>query len=162
MKRLYLMRHAKSSWKKPDLADIDRPLNKRGKQDAPLMGKRLKKQNLKPDLIITSPAKRAVTTATIVAEEINYPKKKIEIKETLYSAGAPAILNMIQYLDDSLNEVMLVGHNPDFNSLANYLSNFGVDNIPTCGIFCIDFDVPSWKDVGEGRGIFQFFDYPKK
>ena len=163
MKRLYLIRHAKSSWNEPDLADIDRPLNKRGKRDAPFMGKRLKEgHRVNPDIIISSPAKRALRTAKIIAKEINYPKEKIEIKDSLYGSGVEAMLNVIQYLDDSLNEVMLFGHNPDLTSLANYLSNHEVDNIPTCGIFCVDFDVKSWRDVEGGKGIFKFFDYPKK
>ncbi len=163
MKRLYLIRHAKSSWNEPDLADIDRPLNKRGKRDAPFMGKRLKEQHkANPDLILSSPAKRALRTAKIIAKEIDYPKGKIEIKDSLYGSGVEAMLNVIQYLDDSLDEVMLFGHNPDLTSLANYLSNHEVDNIPTCGIFCVDFDIQSWQDVGKGKGIFKFFDYPKK
>lgn len=163
MKRLYLIRHAKSSWSDPDLSDIDRPLNKRGKRDAPFMGKRLKKAHrANPDIILSSPAKRALRTAKILAREIDYPKGKIEIKDSLYGSGVQAMLNIIHYLDDSLDEVMLFGHNPDITSLANYLSDQQVDNIPTCGIFRVDFDVQSWKDVKKGAGIFKFFDYPKK
>ena len=163
MKRLYLVRHAKSSWDDPDLSDIDRPLNKRGKKDAPIMGERLKNEHkAKPDLIISSPAKRAIRTARVIAKELGYPKEKIEIKDSLYASGVTAMLNVIHYLDDSLDEVMLFGHNPDLTSLANYLSNQQVDNIPTCGVFCVDFDVQSWQDVKEGNGIFKFFDYPKK
>ena len=163
MKRLYLVRHAKSSWDDPDLSDIDRPLNKRGKKDAPIMGERLKNEHkAKPDLIISSPAKRAIRTARIIAKEIGYSKEKIEIKDSLYASGVTAMLNVIHYLDDSLDEVMLFGHNPDLTSLANYLSNQQVDNIPTCGVFCVDFDVKSWQDIEKGKGIFKFFDYPKK
>lgn len=163
MKRLYLIRHAKSSWKNSDLADVDRPLNKRGQRDAPFMGKLLKKEyKVKPDLILSSPAKRALKTAKIIAKEITCPKRKIVTKDSLYASGIPAMLNVIQYLDDSLDEVMLFGHNPDLTSLANYLSNQQVDNIPTCGIFCVDFDIQSWQDVEKGKGIFKFFDYPKK
>lgn len=163
MKRLFLIRHAKSSWDEPDVADIDRPLNNRGKRDAPVMGERLKKEHkAKPDLILSSPAKRALRTAKIIAKEIDYPEGKIEIKDSLYGSGVPAMLNIIQYLDDSLNEVMLFGHNPDLTSLANYLSNQHVDNIPTCGIFCVDFEIRSWQDVKNGEGIFKLFDYPKK
>ncbi|HEX9975353.1 MAG TPA: histidine phosphatase family protein [bacterium] len=163
MIRLILIRHAKSSWGDPDLADIDRPLNKRGKNDAPFMGKRLMEEHkAKPGLIISSPAKRALRTAKIIAKEIDYPERKIEIKDSLYGSGVQAILNIIQYLDDSVDEVMLFGHNPDLTSLADFLSNHEVENIPTCGIFCVDFDIESWKDVEGGKGIFKFFDYPKK
>ena len=162
MKRLYLIRHAKSSWKNPDLPDLDRPLNKRGERDAPFMGKRLKKSKIRPDLIISSPAKRALKTARIIAKEIGYPKDKIMIKDSLYASSVSTIVNIIQYLDESIAEAMLVGHNPDFTSLANYLTNYGVDNIPTCGIFCVDFDIKLWKEVDQGKGILNFFDYPKK
>lgn len=162
MKRLYLVRHAKSSWKNLDLPDIDRPLNKRGKRDAPFMGERLTKYNAKPDIIISSPAKRALTTAKIIAKKIGYLKEKIEIKDSLYGAAIPTILNIIHYLDDSIHEAILFGHNPEFTALANYLTKYNVENIPTCGIFCVDFEVESWKDIAEGNGIFIFFDFPKK
>jgi len=162
MKRLYLIRHAKSSWKNPGLPDIDRPLNKRGERDAPFMGKRLKKYNVKPGIIISSPAKRALKTARIIAKMIDYPGDSIVIKDSLYAASVPTILNIIHNLDDSIQEAMLFGHNPEFTSMANYLANHDIDNISTCGIFCVDFDVESWKDIAEGTGIFIFFDFPKK
>ena len=162
MKRLYLIRHAKSSWKNPDQSDIERPLNKRGQRDAPFMGKRLKKQNAKPDIIFSSPAKRASLTAEIIAKKIDYPEDKIAIKESLYATNLPNILNIIHHLEDSIREVMLFGHNPEFTSLANYLTNHYIENIPTCGIFCIDFDIELWKDIDEGTGRFVFFDFPKK
>jgi phosphohistidine phosphatase len=162
VKRLYLIRHAKSSWKDPDLADFERPLNRRGKKDAPFMGKRLKKYGVKPDLIISSPAKRALKSATIIANEIDFPTKKIITDMTVYQADVPNLLDLIQNIDDSNSQVMLIGHNPDLTSLANYLSNYAISNIPTCGIFCIDFEISSWKNVAAGKGIFKFFDYPKK
>ncbi len=163
MKRLFLIRHAKSSWGEPDVADIDRPLNSRGKRDAPVMGERLRKEHrAQPDLILSSPAKRALRTAKIIAKEIDYAEEKIEIRDSLYASGVQAMLNVIKYLDDSLDEVMLFGHNPDLTAMAHFLSNRQVDNIPTCGIFCVDFDIQSWQDLKTGKGIFKFFDYPKK
>ena len=162
MKRLYLIRHAKSSWKDPDLTDMERPLNKRGKHDAPFMGERLSRYNVQPDLLISSPAKRALSTAKLIAKEIGYPSKDIAANESAYLAGVPSLLNTIHGIDDSHSRVMLFGHNPGLTELAVYLSNHHVDNIPTCGIFCIDFDVDSWKDVSERTGSFAFFDYPKK
>ena len=162
MKRLYLIRHAKSSWKDPDLADFERPLNRRGKKDAPYMGKRLKKYEVTPDLIISSPAKRALKSATIIANEIDFPTNKIITDMSIYQADVPNLTDLIQNIDDSNNQVMLVGHNPDLTSLANYLSNYTISNIPTSGIFCIDFDISSWKNVAARKGIFIFFDYPKK
>ena len=162
MKRLYLIRHAKSSWKDVDLADIDRPLNKRGERDAPFMGELLKKLQAKPDLIISSPAKRARKTAAIIARQIGYPGDKILIEDSIYALCVPTILNVINDIDDSQDEVMIFGHNPDFTALANYLTNSEVANIPTCGIFCVDFDIQSWKEVKKGNGSVSFFEYPKK
>ena len=162
MKRLYLIRHAKSSWKDPTLTDLDRPLNKRGKRDAPFMGKRLKTHNIQPDLIISSPAKRAQRTAKIIAEEIGFSKEKIIYDESVYEAGVSTLLRVIRYIQDSANDVVLFGHNPGLTMLAESLTHTLIENIPTCGIFCIDFPVDSWKDIVEGSGTVVFFDYPKK
>lgn len=162
MKRLYLIRHAKSSWKTPNLADFERPLNKRGKMDAPFMGKRLKKYNIRPDFMISSPAKRALKSAKVIAKEINFPIKKIVTSKSIYTGDMPDLLKLIQNFDDSFNHVVLFGHNPCLTMLANYLTNYQVENIPTCGIFGMEFNINSWKEVSEGKGIFIFFDYPKK
>lgn len=162
MKRLYLIRHAKSSWKDQDLTDIERPLNTRGKRDAPCMGKRLKDLKVHPDLIVSSPAKRALKTAKVIAREIGYPKKRIETDESIYLAGVSTLLLVIQNIEDSYQQVILFGHNPGFTELAEYLTDQQFDNIPTCGIVCMDFDIESWKEVAEGKGILVSFDYPKK
>ncbi|MCZ6636289.1 MAG: histidine phosphatase family protein [bacterium] len=161
MKRLFLVRHAKSSWKHPGLTDFERPLNKRGKKDAPKMGKRIKKQDILPDLILSSPAKRAIRTARAIAGEIGYPEKKIQTDRAIYSGGSPAILSIVQSQAPEVNCLMLFGHNPDFTQLAESLSGHRVDNIPPCGIFCIDFDIQTWTDVAPGGGQFVFFDFPK-
>ncbi len=162
MKRFYLIRHAKSSWDFPDLEDFERPLNGRGKKDAPFMGKRLKKEGVKPDLIISSPAVRAIKTAKVIAGEVGYPKKNIQIEDDIYGLDMTAFMSIICGIDDSYNCVLLFGHNPAMNILAEYLTRYRVDNIPTCGVFCMDFDAKSWKQVGEGKGKFVSFDYPKK
>ena len=162
MRTLYLIRHAKSSWKDPGLDDFDRPLNKRGEDDAPVMGKRLDEQGIRPGLMITSPAKRATTTARRIAKEVGYSEKKIEENEAIYGGGVRQLLEVIQEIDDSNDQAMLFGHNPGLTSLALELTDAGIDNIPTCGIFCIRFAVGSWKDVDSGRGEVVFFDYPKK
>ena len=161
MKRLYLIRHAKSSWNNADLADYERPLNKRGEKDTPFMGKRLKKHDVKPDLIISSPAKRALKTAKIIAQEIGYPTKKIYTNESIYDAAPLSLLNTIRNIDDLYDQVMLFGHN-SITELARYFTKYQVENVPTCGIFCIGFDLDSWEAVSEGKGDFIFFDYPKK
>ena len=162
MKRLYLVRHAKSSWKDHNLDDFDRPLNKRGQRDAPVMGQRLAVRNICPDLIVSSPAKRALTTAKIIAREIHYPEKGIVTNESMYEAGSSHLLQVIRELDDLLAQVMLFGHNPSFTILAEELSRKVFDNIPTCGIVCLDFETESWQGIEAGKGALKFFDYPKK
>ena len=162
MKKLYLVRHAKSSWKQPELSDFERPLNKRGKRDAPFMGNILNEKGIMPDLIISSPAVRAYTTARIIAEEIGYPPEKIETNEDIYEASAGEILDIINGIEDHNNTVMIFGHNPGFTSLSNYLSGKFIDNIPTCGISIIEFDVDKWEDVVLNGGKLISFEFPKK
>ncbi len=161
MKTLYLVRHAKSSWEDPALTDIERPLNKRGIKDAPKMGKVLKKADLKPDCIITSHARRALETAEIIADKIGFPIKKVKVVEKLYLASTCDFFERISKLDDKLNTVVIVGHNPGLTSLANQLSNASIDNIPTCGIFVVKFDLKHWRKVSPRSGGFVSFDYPK-
>ena len=161
MKRLTLVRHAKSSRKDPLLEDIDRPLNQRGKQNAPLMGKRLAKKEVAPDRLLTSPAKRAVKTARIIAGKIGFPKEKIESIGAVYLASPEDLLRLLHGIGDEGDHVMMVGHNPGFTDLNNLINSFKIDNIPTCGVVCIDFDIASWSELAEGQGKLVFFDYPK-
>lgn len=161
MKRLTLVRHAKSSWKDRSLRDFDRPLNKRGKHDAPMMGERLAKAKVKPDLIVSSPAQRALKTARVIADAIGYPRKQISEQKSIYEASHAALLELVQRFDDTFQHVMLFGHNPAFTYLANSLIREHIENVPTCGIVCIDFDVSSWADIGSDKGQLVFFDYPK-
>ncbi|WP_020527447.1 SixA phosphatase family protein [Flexithrix dorotheae] len=162
MKTLYLVRHAKSSWKDISLDDFDRPLNKRGKRDAPFMGKRLKKQGIKPHLILASPAKRAKKTAKIFAREMGYPEGKIKFAKKIYEAGRNELLEVIRNQDDKINSLMLVGHNPELTSLSNYLSDYEIVNIPTSGISCIKLSIDTWNEIKLKAGEQSFFDYPKR
>ncbi len=162
MKTLYLVRHAKSSWKYPNLDDFERPLNKRGRKNAPFMGKILKKLKVAPDLIISSPANRAAMTARIIAAKINYPLEKIRYSETIYQFSEDALIHVIKQLDNSVNKAMVVGHNPATNGLANYIGDRPISNIPTCGIYCLDLDISSWAKICENCGKLIFFEFPKK
>lgn len=162
MKRLYIVRHAKSTWDLPELEDIERPLSKRGKKDAPKMGKYLKKNKHIPEIIISSPAKRAFKTARLLAEELGYPEENIVKNENLYEAGLETLLDVIRNIEDKYEKAMIVGHNPGFNSLAEALGGETIDNIPTCGVYCVDLDIKAWKDVSKGKGRMVFFDTPKK
>jgi phosphohistidine phosphatase len=162
MKTLYLVRHAKSSWDYPELDDIDRPLSKRGKRNAPEMGKRLAAQNILPQLLITSPAKRALATARRIADEIGFPRESIKLDEKLYLASVEDIVAVIRKADEAAGSLMLFGHNPGFTDAANRLCGSDIYNIPTGGVVGIQFEVDSWADVVEGEGRFLFFDFPKK
>lgn len=162
IKTLCLIRHAKSSWKFPALKDFDRPLNKRGRRDAPFMGALLVKKKIVPDQIISSPANRAITTAGMIAKELSYPNNKIIEKRDLYEATTDDLLKAAQGVEENVKSLFLVGHNPGITYFAEKLSDKEIDNIPTCGIFAIGFEVESWGQVDYGKGIFRFFEYPKK
>ncbi len=161
MKTLYVVRHAKSSWKFPDLDDIDRPLSKRGKRNAPEMGLRLAKRGIRPGLLISSPAKRAFSTAKKIAAVIEYPKSKIKIESSLYHGMEKDILDVIRHLPDDIDELMIFGHNPGLTDFVNTLSGAHIYNVPTCGIAAIAFETDHWKDIGKIPGKLVFFDYPK-
>jgi len=160
MKKLYLIRHAKSSWKDDSLSDFERPLNKRGKNDAPLMGKFLKKKNIMPDYILSSPAGRAKRTAKIIAKEIGF-SKKIKYDEDVYEATTSTLFDIIKSFDEDYDDVFLFGHNPSFSMLAEMLSNDYVENIPTGGIYCISFNVSQWDKIKKQSGKTENFWFPK-
>jgi phosphohistidine phosphatase len=162
MKILTLIRHAKSSWKEPSLPDWDRPLNRRGRRDAPLMGQRLAERGAYADLVISSPAVRALATAEAIAVEIEYPWTEIVVDERLYEADLFEWLEVIQDLDDALDRVMCVGHNPGLTELVNYLSPDRIDNVPTCGIVELRFDTQRWALVGNLEPTGVEFDCPKR
>ncbi len=162
MKNLILVRHAKSSWENRSISDFERGLNNRGEKDAPFMAGILKKKNIKIDLIISSPAKRAITTAKIFAEELMVPEKKIAYNENIYEADRKDLLEVIIETHDSVNNLMLFGHNPGLTYLSNYLCDFEIDNLPTCGIMGMQLNFDSWKFLGNKSCGFNFFEYPKK
>lgn len=161
MKTLYLVRHAKSSWKQPELSDFERPLNKRGKKDAPFMGKILSDKDVNPAMMISSPAKRAATTAKIIASEIDYPGDKIVFDENIYDATGRGLLEIISGIDEKYDSAMLFGHNPGITVLQNNLSDHFIDNIPTSGVVALRFN-SSWSEIKLKSGKFVFFEYPKK
>jgi len=162
MKTLYLVRHAKSSWKYPNLDDFERPLNKRGRKSAPFMGTILKKLKAAPDVILSSPANRAAITARIIADKIGYPLGKIHYSESIYEFSANALIDFIGHLGDDVNKAMLVGHNPALTDLANYIGDKPISNIPTSGVFCADLNITSWAKISDHCGKLKFFEFPKK
>ena len=160
MKYLYLVRHAKSSWDEPGLTDFERPLNQRGKKDAPLMGKNIAGKKIKPDLIISSPAQRARKTAIAFAEEFGIKKKEIIFDEKIYEATSSELFEVIRNFKDDYQTVMLFGHNPGLTNLSNTLTQKYIDNIPTCGIVALKFD-DDWKNIKPKSASQEFFEYPK-
>lgn len=162
MKSLYLVRHAKSSWDNPSLEDSKRPLNHRGKENAVLMGKILRKRNEIPDLIISSNAKRARNTARRFAKEIGYPIKDIIEDKKLYMADSIDFEKVISKVNDDIKALMLFSHNPGITNFLNSISGSDITNIPTSGICRIDFDIKSWNEINDSKGNLIYFDYPKK
>ncbi|MGB9771196.1 MAG: SixA phosphatase family protein [Candidatus Kapaibacteriota bacterium] len=162
MKTLVIIRHAKSDWSDPNITDIERPLNKRGKRDAPFMANLLKEKGVHPELILTSPAERALQTVKYFVEEFKTDKSKVVVREEIYTMGAFAIRKLLSQIDDIHNTVFLFGHNPDLTTLANQLLDMFIENIPTTGVVCIDLDINSWKEILTTRGKLRFFEYPKK
>ncbi|WP_448871909.1 SixA phosphatase family protein [Desulfobulbus propionicus] len=161
MKRLLICRHAKSSWKDPDLPDFDRPLNKRGQRDAPEMGRRLAAHGFRPDLICSSPALRAMSTAQLYAGQLGYPLDRIRYNPHQYAATVPVLLQLLQEIEENVQTLMLVGHNPEITALANLLGGLTMDNIPTAGIVALEFGLEHWRGLHPGAGSLLFFDYPK-
>ena len=161
MKTLFLVRHAKSSWGDTALPDKDRPLNDRGRRDAPKMGERLGNRDVKPDLILSSPAMRALTTAEIIAKKLDYRRKDIVVDDRLYAVGADELLDVIHKLGDKLECVMLFGHNPELTELAHRLSS-KITHMPTCAVAEFTFDAKWWSRIGEVKPAKVTLDYPKK
>lgn len=160
MKKVYLIRHAKSSREDFLLDDFERPLNKRGKFDAPLMGARLHDKKIMPDTILSSPAVRAKTTAEIIAKKIGFEKEIVFIKD-IYEASATTLHKVLSKIADKNNIVFLFGHNPSLNELAENYIHFN-DNIPTCAVVEIEFECNSWADISADNARLVSFDYPKK
>ncbi|MBP7517554.1 MAG: histidine phosphatase family protein [Desulfobulbus sp.] len=160
-KQLFLCRHAKSSWDDASLSDVERPLNKRGRRDAPEMGRRLAERGLLPDLILASHATRAWTTAEAYADRLGYPPDRIQVDPGLYTATAASLLALVRALEPRLGRILLVGHNPECTAFANLLGNLDLDNLPTGGIVALEFHTRSWQEILPGQGQLLFVDFPK-
>ncbi|ACF47175.1 putative phosphohistidine phosphatase, SixA [Prosthecochloris aestuarii DSM 271] len=162
MKTLYLVRHAKSSWDNANMSDFDRPLNSRGEKAAPLMAQKMLKASVVPDLIITSPAKRALSTAEVFSDMLDYPVERIEQRMEIYEGGIQHMLKLVQEIDDSCNTVLLFGHNPNLTIFTHFLTSKHIQNVATCGIVKILMPHEHWNETMMDSGNFQWYDYPKK
>jgi phosphohistidine phosphatase len=161
MKSLLLIRHAKSDWNDASLNDFDRPLNERGKKNAPEMAQRLRSKKIKIDAFISSPAKRAKKTAALFANEFDIKKDDIIFKDELYGAGERVFFELIKKIDDKFKSVAIFSHNPGLTDFANALTLTKIDNIPTCSIFAVKIDIDSWAEFEKAEKTFWFFDCPK-
>jgi phosphohistidine phosphatase len=160
---IVLIRHAKSSWANPLQSDFERPLNDRGKTDAPEMGKKLKKIGLKPDLIISSTAKRTRQTAKRIAEETGYETDNIKWEEKLYHCIPPVFEEVINEATNKAKTIFIVAHNPGITEFVNQLApDFSVDNMPTCGIVGAHVDAEEWTDFTNAKRKVFLFEYPGK
>lgn len=162
LRTLCFVRHAKSSWEDPALADIDRPLSGRGERDAPAMAMRLKELNIVPDQIVTSPAKRARSTAKMFRKVYGLAKTDFITDLSLYDATPDDVIAVVQHLDNSKRCVFIFGHNPTFTFLANRFPGVRIDNVPTCGIFQIKTMVPTWDQWTPEISTFVGIYYPKQ
>lgn len=156
------VRHAKSSWDHPGLKDYDRPLDNRGLRDAPMMGAKMKKLGLIPQLIITSGAKRARTTAEFFAEEFSLAASDFLIQDKLYEASPDEVFEVVRSVPSNITFVYLFGHNPSFTWVANSLSGIHIDNVPTCGVVHAQANLSDWKKFKPEHTGFIGFHYPKQ
>lgn len=162
MKTLIVLRHAKSSWKDMSLTDFDRPLNKRGRRDAPFMAQKFKERKIMPDLILSSPSNRTQLTLKEFTSVLGGGiEEKVVYDQRLYLANCLMLLKLIRQQENALDTLLFVGHNPGLTDLANYFSQEYIDNIPTTGIMQFDFEIGHWQEINPQSAQLVFFDFPK-
>jgi phosphohistidine phosphatase len=162
MRILTLVRHAKSSRDYPELSDFERPLNARGRREAPAIGARLRKAGIKPDLLISSPALRAITTARIFAEELNMHLDEIMLNPHIYEASGWTLLHIVRSLPPAHSEVMLFGHNPGISHFAHDLADCPFDEMATGSAARIELPARGWSLIQPHSGKVLRYDTPKK
>ena len=161
MKTLLLVRHAKSSWDDPAMTDFDRPLNERGKKDAPAMADRLIARGITIGSFISSPAKRAKKTAKIFSQAFQRNEEEIILIPELYLASSGVFESVLASIESDSETIALFSHNPGITDFANTLTGARIDDIPTCGIFAVSIETDDWKNFRAAKKEFLFFDYPK-
>jgi len=162
LKILTIVRHAKSSWSDTSLGDAKRPLNHRGKRDAPMMGERIHDHGIRPSLIVSSPATRAWSTAKIIAEAINYPREFLQKEKSLYLASLDRILDVVVAQDNGFNNLMIVGHNPGLTDFVNFLVPGLTNNLPTAGVVSVEIEQDDWSLYERPATKLLVHDWPKK
>ena len=161
MRTLTIIRHAKSSWEQEGLHDFERPLNERGRRDAPVMASRLKHAAALPDLLLSSPALRAITTARIFAQALGISPEAIQLQAKIYEASVSTLLQIVRGLDDQYAHIALFGHNPGLSELSRKLAHCDFDELPTCGMVQISLPVEHWRDVSANSGQLLYSSWPK-
>lgn len=162
MKILYLMRHAKSSWKEAGLEDHQRPLNKRGKRNVSLMGNRLRARSISLDRIVTSNARRALETALPIGDSLGLDSAAIQRESWLYHASQDRIIAIVRTLKDHWQQVMIVGHNPGLQDTANLFLTPPIPKLPTAGIVTLGFEIDTWQEIDRKQLVYSDFDFPKR
>jgi phosphohistidine phosphatase len=162
IRRLTLVRHAKSSWDYAELSDFERPLNTRGRRDAPAMARRLAGELEKPLRLVSSPALRAITTAHAFAGALGLDHTAIRIEPRIYEATRGALFAIAQELDDADTHVLLFGHNPGFTELAQLLAPCTFGEMPTCAVATLGFDLKHWRELQPHSGTLLRYEFPKK
>lgn len=161
MKTLFIVRHAKSSWDDPDLSDEERPLLEKGIKKTSRVIEYLNDNHISADLILSSPAVRAVETARLIAKGIRYPKEKITLMPEIYHFDSAHILRELRGLSDNIQSVMIVGHNPGVTQLASHLMGKELEWLPTSAIAGIDFHTDHWGRISDSRVSMRFMIHPK-
>lgn len=161
MRILTLIRHAKSSWAQEGLDDFERPLNERGRRDAPVMAARFSNEIGRPDLLLSSPALRAITTARVFANVLDIAADGIELQSRIYDATPVTLMEIVRQLDDRHRHVALFGHNPGFSELSHQLASCDFDELPTCGIAHISLTIERWQNASRGCGRLLYKTWPK-
>ncbi len=161
MRLLSLVRHAKSSWDYEELSDFERPLNERGRRDAPLMAQRAYRLLGRPDRLVSSPALRAITTAHVFADAFGLGREEIQLQPRIYEAVPATLLQILRELDDADRHVMLFGHNPGFSQVAGLLAPCPFDEVPTCAVVQLALEIGPWRDAGPGTGKLRHYLFPK-
>jgi len=162
MKTLYLVRHAKSSWESPGLADDQRPLLPKGVDKTKLVAEYIIKKKGKIDLMISSHAVRAYDTAKVIASCLDYPVKQIQKDRRIYDGPYDRLLDLIYGTSNDLNSLMIIGHNPLITQLANLFLHPGIEDMPTSGVACITFETLKWEEVPASKSELKFFITPKQ
>lgn len=162
MKKLILVRHAKSSWSDDRLQDIERPLSKRGLGNAPMMGMRLQEYGVSVERFYSSPAVRARSTAELMAVEMGFDPGAINVAHPLYTFNYEELLSWLRSLDSEVSRVAAVCHNPAVTDLVNFLALTHIDNIPTAGVVILNLQLSDWADVGAGMAELEEYNYPKR